>query len=203
MSSFVESGRPSPLPNRVTPFGEIVADPARCGWMGNRGGRIHEGFRIARAQASRRWIICRLVWKDWRREVMAAGYTELFFHDEATALAAGHRPCFLCRREAARAFAAAFGEARADDIDARLAAERRGPKPVVTEADLAPGAMVAAGAAAFLWDGAAFRRWSFAGCGAAERPKGPLRLLTPPSTLAALRAGYRPEDLPSPPRKET
>lgn len=186
------SSRPSPLPNRVTPFGAVVADPARGAWMGNRGGKIHEGFRIVRPQASRRWIVCRLVWKDWRRTPMGPGYTELFFHDEATALAAGHRPCFLCRREAALAFAAAFGEARADAIDARLAAERRSPKPVVTQADLAPGAMAEAGGAAFLWDGAALRRWSFAGYGPPERPQGPLRLLTPPSTLAALRAGYRP-----------
>lgn len=191
------SSRPSPLPNRVDPFGAIHADPARGGWLGNRGGRIHEGFGVVRRQASRRWIICRLEWKDWRREVMGEGYTELFFLDEATALAAGHRPCFLCRREAALAFAAAFGEERAEAMDRRLAAERSRAGPPVAPEALAPGAMVAAGGAAFLWDGAALRRWSFAGYGPPEAPPGPkagpLTLLTPVSTLAALRAGYRPE----------
>ncbi len=187
------SSRPSPLPNRVDPFGAIHAHPSRGAWMGNRGGRIHEGVRIARLQASRRWIICRLKWKDWRRAVMGEGYTELFFQDEATALAAGHRPCFLCRREAALPFAEAFGEARAEAMDRRLAAERRGAGPIVEPEALAPGAMVEAEGAAFLWDGEALRRWSFEGYGPPRPPGGPFRLLTPVSTLAALRRGYRPE----------
>lgn len=158
--------------------------------MGNRGGRIHDDWRIVRRQGSARWIICQLAFKDRRRAVMRSGYTELFFLDEATALAAGHRPCFECRRSDARAFAAAFKRQRADDIDAVLAQERRGPKPEIAVADLAPGAMVAAGDRAFLFDGAEFHRWSFEGY-APGAPAGPLTLLTPVSTLAALRAGYR------------
>ena len=81
--------RPSPLPNRVAPDGDIVATAARGTMMGNRGGRIHEGFEIRRRSASRRWIACALEFKARRREVMGEGYTELFFLDEATALAAG------------------------------------------------------------------------------------------------------------------
>ncbi|QIE54097.1 hypothetical protein G5B40_00740 [Pikeienuella piscinae] len=192
------SSRPSPLPNRVTPFGEIVAAAAQGGWLGNRGGRIHRDWRIVRRQASPRWIICRLEFKGRRRTVMGDGYTELFFLDEATALAAGHRPCYECRRDAAKAFAAAWAAGRggarvtADEMDAVLKMERRAQGPTVAHADLAPGAMVAAGGDAFLFDGSGFHRWSFTGYAPAA-PKAPLTLLTPASTLAALRAGYRAE----------
>ncbi|WP_340109521.1 hypothetical protein [Pikeienuella sp. HZG-20] len=167
--------------------------------MGNRGGRIHREWRITRHHASARWIICRLAFKNRRRTVMSAdSYTELFFLDEATAFAAGHRPCFECRREAAQAFAAAFAESRgaapmkADEIDAILKAERRARRPLIRRAALAPGAMVAAAGAAFLYDGADFHRWSFKGY-APGAPEGPLTLLTPVSALGAFRAGYRPE----------
>lgn len=189
--------RPSPLPNRVTPFGEIIAHPARGMVMGNRGGKIHRDWRITRYQGSPRWIICVRDFKNRHRKVMQEGYTELFFHDEATALAAGHRPCFECRREAALAFASAWAKgrgvdhAKADEMDAVLKIERRNPGPIVTSDDLAAGAMVDAGGEAFLFDGKAFHRWSFEGYREAE-PDGPLRLLTPASALAALRAGYRP-----------
>ncbi|MEX2520135.1 MAG: hypothetical protein WD969_12475 [Paracoccaceae bacterium] len=158
--------------------------------MGNRGGRIHDDWRIKRRQGSARWIICVLAFKSRQRIVMQSGYTELFFLDEATALAAGHRPCFECRRADARAFAAAFGQERAGDIDAVLTRERRGPKPDVTVKELAPGAMVAAGGDAFLFDGDGFHRWSFEGY-TPGAPAGALTLLTPAATLAALHAGYR------------
>jgi len=87
-----------PLPNRVDPFGAIFADPARGLWMGNRG-RLHDGGRtILRAWQVRRWIICRLEFRGRRRDVMSPRtWTELFFLDEATAFAAGHRPCGECR----------------------------------------------------------------------------------------------------------
>ncbi|MFV0473364.1 MAG: hypothetical protein ACK5MQ_04040 [Pikeienuella sp.] len=191
------SSRPSPLPNRVTPFGGIEASPARGDWLGNRGGKIHRDWRIVRRQGSARWIICRLSFKGRRRAVMGAGYTELFFLDEATALAAGHRPCFECRREAANAFAAAWAGARglarpakADEMDAVLRRERAAPGPLIEPAALAPGAMVAAGSAAYLFDGEGFHRWRHQGY-APGAPDGALRLLTPASTLAALHAGYR------------
>lgn len=197
MSSTPDRARPSPLPNRVTPFGEIVATTARGGLFGNRGGRIHENFEIRRRQGSPRWIACVLAFKGRRRTVMGAGYTELFFLDEATALAAGHRPCFECRREDAKAFAAAWAKARglprpamADEMDAVLKVERAGPRPEAARAELAPGAMVASGGEAFLYDGERFHRWSFDGYAPAA-PRGALELLTPLSALGALRAGFR------------
>lgn len=190
--------RPSPLPNRVTPFREIVATEARGTMFGNRGGRIHEGYAIRRRQASARWICCVLSFKNRRRKVMESGYTELFFLDEATAFAAGHRPCFECRRADAKAFAAAWAEARgetrpamADEMDAVLKEERRGDRPVVTAADLVRGAMVGAGEDAYLFDGTGFRRWSFDGYrGGTPADGARMRLLTPFSALGALRRGY-------------
>lgn len=195
------SSRPSPLPNRVTPEGEIIAHKARGAWMGNRGGRIHENWRITRFQGSNRWIICRLSFKGRRRQVMGESYTELFFADEATALAAGHRPCWECRRGDALAFARFWAEgqgrdaAKADEIDAVLNRERRAPGPHISAGELAPGAMVAAGGRAFLWAGSRFWRWTPEGYEDAEA-EGALRLLTPPSTLAALTAGYRAQTAP-------
>src|SRR6478752_6588237 len=97
-----------PLQNRVTPSGLIIATSARGTFMGNRG-RLHdEARRIVRTSAARAWLICRLEFKGRRREVMSPmAYTELFFLDEAVALAAGHRPCGECRRESYRAYIAA------------------------------------------------------------------------------------------------
>ena len=118
------------LQNRVTPFGDIIATPARGLFMGNRGGRIHDAARRLgrRRWASTQWICCRLHFKDRHRSVWAESYTELFFLDEPTALAAGHRPCFECRRADAMAFAAAWarGGARpkAADMDRVLHRER-------------------------------------------------------------------------------
>ena len=108
-----------PLPNRVDPFGELFAAPARGTLMGNRGGRIHDDRRQlgARRWASKQWICCRLDFKDRHRTVWGDGYTELFFLDEVTAFAAGHRPCFECRRKDAERFAALF--AGADPSSAR------------------------------------------------------------------------------------
>ncbi|MEM7546567.1 MAG: hypothetical protein AAF367_13615 [Pseudomonadota bacterium] len=193
------SSRPSPLPNRVTPFGEICAVPDRGGMFGNRGGRIHsDGFTITRRQASQRWICCVLSFKGRQRRVMGKGYTELFFLDEATALASGHRPCFECRRADAKAFATAWARgqgmarpAMADEMDRVLNVERRAPAPAATHAELAYGAMVASGGEAYLFDGSRFCRWSFGGYEPAQ-PKGALTLLTPASALAALHAGFRP-----------
>ena len=96
-----------PLQNRVDPFGELFADPARGTFMGNRGGRFHTPARTltARRWASRQWICCVLTFKGRHRDVWGQFYTELFFLDEPTALAAGHRPCFECRRQDADNFA--------------------------------------------------------------------------------------------------
>src|SRR5258705_6555619 len=99
-----------PLPNRVDPFGRLFAASSRGMFFGNRGGRFHSDDRtlVLRRWVSQRWICCRLAFKERHREVWGAGYTELFFLDEPTALSAGHRPCFECRRGGAPTFAAAF-----------------------------------------------------------------------------------------------
>jgi hypothetical protein len=84
------------LQNRVTPFGEFIATLARGTMMGNRGGRLHGAQRQlgTRRWASKQWICCKLDFSDRHRTVWGDGYTELFFLDEVTAFAAGHRPCF-------------------------------------------------------------------------------------------------------------
>src|SRR5262247_915259 len=117
-----------PLPNRVSPFGELFAAPGRGTLMGNRGGRLHDAQRklTSRRWVTRAWICCRLEFKDRHRNVWGDSYTELFFLDEVTAFAAGHRPCFECRRKDAEAFADAFpkGPLRAPAMDVVLHAER-------------------------------------------------------------------------------
>jgi hypothetical protein len=120
---------PGPLPNRVTPLGLPVADPARGLLMGNRG-RLHDeaGRLTGRGWTTKAWVCCRLEFRGRRREVMAPGrYTELFFLDEATALAAGHRPCGECRREHHRLFLGLWASACGAAPD--RAARRRRPRP--------------------------------------------------------------------------
>ncbi|MFO1115026.1 MAG: hypothetical protein U1E28_05030 [Beijerinckiaceae bacterium] len=171
---------------------------------GNRGGRFHRDDRTLGASRwkSRMWIICLLQFKGRRNDVFGRRYTDLFFADEPTALAAGHRPCFYCRREAASAFIAALDDRqldRAPKLDARLDAERRigRAKRVHTMKidDLPDGAMFAEGPKAFAVRGDAILEWSFSGYGKrAPRPKGgDVAVLTPPTTLVALRNGYAPQ----------
>ena len=127
-----------PRQNRVTPFGDLIATESRGTLMGNRGVLHDERQRIRRLFNGRRWIYCVLQFKDRRRVVMAPNhYTELFFLDEATALAAGHRPCAECQRGRYREFQAAWAAANptltdgagagADRMDAVLHAERDRP----------------------------------------------------------------------------
>src|SRR5208283_6000827 len=108
------AARAMPLQNRVRPFGDLYASSARGLFMGNRGGRFHTDVKTltARRWASRQWICCVLDFKGRRRDVWGRFYTELFFLDEPTALAAGHRPCFECRRGDAEAFAENWRQAR-------------------------------------------------------------------------------------------
>jgi hypothetical protein len=120
--------------NRVTPLGELIADPARGLVYGNRGCLHDRHGRIRRPYDGKRWIACRLQFRGWHREpLMAPGrFTELFFLDEATALAAGHRPCALCRRDDYRRLVAIWAELHpdqtgADAIDTQLHAERISP----------------------------------------------------------------------------
>src|ERR1700733_10274607 len=121
----------SPLRNRGTPLGEIVADPARGLVYANRG-CLHDAHgELRRRYNGRRWIACRLQFRGWQRPglMMPGRFTELFFLDEATAIAAGHRPCALCRREDYREFTRRWselhpGQRGADMIDAQLHGER-------------------------------------------------------------------------------
>jgi hypothetical protein len=199
--------RPSPLQNRVAPTGDLVAMAARGAWLGNRGGRFHDPLTqtlTRRRWASRQWLCCVLSFKGRRRKVWGAGYTELFFSDEIAALAAGHRPCFECRRADATAFAEAVmrhdGLARAPsapELDRRLHGERLDGRAKrlhrVAAHDLPDGATILHHGAPHALRGGLLLRWSFADYApAGDAPRGDVLALTPPTILAALRAGYAP-----------
>lgn len=196
-----------PLQSRVSPFGDLFADASRGTLMGNRGGRLHNDARTlgSRRWASRQWICCRLSFNDRQRQVWGASYTELFFLDEVTALAAGHRPCFECRRADAEAFANAWSRgqtqtsrARAGEIDDVLHAERLDGRRKRRHArninTLPDGVMVVRGDEAYAVRGAELLRWTSQGYDTSlPRPDGgSVEVLTPPSILAALKAGYPP-----------
>jgi hypothetical protein len=197
-----------PLQNRVDPFGDILALPERGTMMGNRGGCIHDDAqRLTRRRwTSRRWICCELAFSGLYRRVMSEGYTELFFLDEVTALAAGHRPCFYCRHAEATSFARAFvggpNPPGADEMDRALHAERLdGTRKRIHRADAAglpDGAVVLVEGKPHALKGGAALRWSPAGWGPAKsRPGGEVSMLTPPSIVSALRQGFRPRWHPS------
>jgi hypothetical protein len=196
-----------PLQNRVTPFGDITAIPQRGMLMGNRG-IIHDPATrtlLRKRWSSKAWIICTCSYKDHWREVMAAhSWTELFFLDEAVALAAGHRPCFACRRIAAEVFRAAWSAAkkmpnvRAGDIDQILHRERLqdGKKRIhalkMRVDELPDGAVVASNGDAYTIVRGHGLRWTTDAYGAPQKLQNVDGLLTPPSTLAAMIAGYAP-----------
>ncbi|WP_018147398.1 hypothetical protein [Henriciella marina] len=199
-----------PLQNRVDPFGEIHAVSARGTFMGNRGGCFHDASRQLKPTRwkSRQWIICALDFKGRRRELMAPGrYTELFFLDEATALAAGHRPCFECRRPRAEAFRVALVAAgaidasgRAADIDKAIAGEvqarlkGKAMAPDMKAAHLPDGAMFAHDSSVFVTTDGHCRKWSFQGDGKPQPlPHGDVTALTPAAGLKALQNGYAPQ----------
>ena len=195
-----------PLQNRVTPTGDIIATPHRGMFTGNRG-IIHDPRTktLTRRWASRAWLTCVCEFRGRRRQVMGGrSWTELFFLDEATALAAGHRPCFFCRRDDANRFRAAWEEGNgvrrvlARDIDAVLHRERlSGAKkrmhalPMSLQ-ELPDGAMLQEGAESYLVLQSRALKWSPAGYRNAPNAIKDAMLLTPPSTLRALSAGYRP-----------
>ncbi|MGM4904798.1 hypothetical protein AB8B21_13160 [Tardiphaga sp. 866_E4_N2_1] len=196
-----------PLQNRVTPTGDIVATPERGTFTGNRG-IIHDPSTktlLNRRWSNPAWITCVCEFRGRRRDVMATrSWTELFFLDEATSFAAGHRPCFYCRRDDANRFRAAWEEGngvtrvRATEIDGVLHRERLDNRkkrlhPLDgTIAALPDGAMVQAGGESYLIAQGRALRWSFAGYSAADGELVDAHFLTPPSTLNAFRAGYRP-----------
>ena len=188
-----------PLQSRVDPFGQLHAVSARGLLMGNRGGRFHKPDQSLgkRRWASRQWIACVCQFKGRQREVWKTGYTELFFLDEVTALAAGHRPCFECRRADALAFQARFGTGgmRAAEMDHVLHAERLAiSRPLVhAPKDMPEGTVFASGKGILAKRGAELLPWSFAGYSPpVEFGSGPLELLTPPAIVAVLARGYQP-----------
>jgi hypothetical protein len=210
----MKTGKLVPLQNRVDPFGEIHAVATRGMFTGNRG-VIHDP--ASRTLSKRRWttkawLICDCGYQGRKREVMGsnapgggAGWTNLFFLDEVTALSAGHRPCYLCRRAAAKTFAdcmaLGLGVANptAGEIDERLHAERQASGGPVTAApgspgDLPDGTMVAMDGTPYAVHGGDLLAWTFAGYALAPPSPGQTRMivLTPASSVAALRAGYSP-----------
>ncbi|MDI3470691.1 MAG: hypothetical protein OJF62_002754 [Pseudolabrys sp.] len=227
---------PIPLQNRVDPFGDLIAVKARGTLMGNRGGRIHTDDRklTSRRWASRQWICCVLDFKGRQRDVWGRFYTELFFLDEVTAFAAGHRPCFECRRRDAERFAALFAssntvrpresgdpESRPPSfaaLDSRLHGnERKGGRLSAKAMDdilhaerldgrakrihrrtidaLPDGAMIVRDGEPYAVRGGRLLRWTPRGYDAKRRrPTGMIvDVLTPPSILAVLKAGYAPQ----------
>lgn len=198
------------LQNRVAPDGTIFADPARGTFMGNRGGKMHDGAKrlTTRRWVSKQWIACALSYKDHHETMMAPGrYTQLFFLDEATALAAGHRPCALCRRPDFLRFTEHWRQLRGlasrplvADIDPRLHAERidhSREKKIFTArlGDLPDGAMLTLDDdGIWLLHRKSLRQWSASGYGATinTAPARQVRVLTPPSIVAVIAAGYAP-----------
>lgn len=179
----------------MTPFGAIEDLPGRGTLMGNRG-ILHDGREIRRRWASKAWIACVLEYKGWRAAQWEPGhYTPLFFLDEATALAAGHRPCALCRRADHKRFRSAWGEMPLAEIDGTLHRERTASsRPTVAAEELCDGAMVTldGSTALLVWRGA-LRPWSMAGYGDSSLPiPDSVALLTPPSMLGVLWRGYEP-----------
>ncbi len=197
-----------PLQNRVDPFGLIHAVPDRGTLMGNRGGCFHTEEKALKPThwKTRQWITCVLDFKDRQRELMAERqYTELFFLDEVTALAAGHRPCYECRYPDAKRFREALVRSgvfryrpKASDLSDAIAGEiqavlkGKSEREQVAVADLPDGAMFTTGSSAFLkWQEAA-HRWSFAGYDAPSALPSHAVRLTPHITCQALAHGYEP-----------
>lgn len=197
------------LQNRVTPFGEFIATLTRGTMMGNRGGRLHGAQRQlgTRRWASKQWICCKLEFSDRHRTIWGDGYTELFFLDEVTAFAAGHRPCFECRRKDAERFGALFlGQkirAGAAVMDKVLHAERLDGKAKRVHRralDALPdGAMIVVDAAPFAVRGDYLLRWTPTGYAVTQRRQRGITVdvLTPPAMLAVLTRGYAPHWHPS------
>jgi len=196
-----------PLRNRVTPLGELIADPGRGLVYGNRGCLHDESGRIRRHHDGKRWIACRLEFRGWRRSplLQPGRFTELFFLDEATAFAAGHRPCALCRREDYVRLAAIWqelhpGQTGAEAIDAQLHDERLSGATRTQrhhEAsldDLPDGTFVLHNDAPQLVLGRHLLGWAPSGYRMPVlRPSNrPARVITPPSLVAMLRSGWQP-----------
>ena len=205
------------LQNRVDPWGQLHAAPERGTMMGNRGGKFHRPDQTLgkRRWASTHWICCDMHFKNMKHDAMRRGYTSLFFLDEVTALAAGHRPCFFCRRKEAKDF---LGDVRVGPFDEQLHIERTQIQPLMLRCDQreprsiggsrpfeapqsgAPqgegswidGMMVEVDGKAFAVKGRNLLQWSFSGYTSAIPTKNFDKVLTPPSIIAILQKGYQP-----------
>jgi hypothetical protein len=164
-----------PRQNRVTPLSELVADPARGLVYGNRGCLHDANGTIVRRFGVKRWIACQLRFKDWQRGplLQPGKFTELFFLDEATAFAAGHRPCALCRRADYNRFLSLVGASGADD-------------------ELPDGAFVLRDGEPWLVRGDALLQWGAAGYTERSQRSGRTRVITPPTFLEVLRSDWQP-----------
>jgi hypothetical protein len=206
LAELRQEARAMPRQNRVTPDGTLIAVPDRGLFWGNRGGLLDSAGRLARYSRGRAWAICVLEFKGRRRQLWAPGrLTELFFLDEATGLAAGHRPCGECRyrdyQAFKRAWAGAFGGGvpGVAEIDARLHADRL-VRPGVRRVDsarlssLPDAVMVSVGGAPFLVHGGELLAWTASGYrSSGQRPgEDTVTVITPRATVAVLAAGYRP-----------
>ena len=187
-----------PLRNRVTPLSDLIASPARGLVYGNRGCLHDDRGEIRRRFATRRWIGCRLEFKGWHRKaLMQPGkFTELFFLDEATAFAAGHRPCALCRREDYNRFLELAGADGADEIDLRLHAERLDGNGrrlhLAPVAELPDGAFVLRSGEPWLVLGGELLRWTPAGYTDRTAAEGTAEAITPPTLMQVLRSSWEP-----------
>lgn len=188
----------------MTPFGDIIATPERGTLLGNRGILHDDHKQIVRTAQVRRWLTCVLEFKDIRRTIMKPHrYTELFFLDEVTALAAGHRPCCECRHLAYQTFQSCWRTAvsvqtSAEEMDRRLQADRRlrggGKRTFRAPSEQLPaGTFIGQGGDAWLVRGDHLLRWTPGGYTERQvRPDGLVTVLTPRSTVAVLQAGYVP-----------
>jgi hypothetical protein len=183
-----------PFENRVTPLGALIATPERGLVYGNRG-RLHDEHGVIRRQWQlKRWISCRL---EFRGRYRAGGpmppgrYTGLFFLDDATALAAGHRPCAECRNADYRSFLALTEAAGADDLDARLHHERLAPKQEREVASLPDGAFVLLDGEPWLVTSGELQRWTPAGYAERRAAIGRAPVVTPATSLRVLESGWR------------
>src|SRR5580704_975760 len=200
------AGLDRPLRNRVTPSGELIATTHRGTMYGNRGVLHDDDLALVRRYQVRRWLVCVLEFRGRRRPVMRPRrYTELFFLDEAVALAAGHRPCAECRHAAYQSFLTAWAQAlalnakpAADDIDRVLHQERRlaGGARVTYPAllsELPDGVFIVRDEECWLANDGGLNRWTPAGyTDRIDQFDGPAAVLTPRATVEAIRAGYRP-----------
>ncbi len=207
-----------PLQNRVHPNGDIISTPERGTMLGNRGGKFHRADKTLgqRRWSSHHWIVCELHYRNMQHEPMGQGYTSLFFLDEVTALAAGHRPCFFCRRAEAKRFVELSGMTTGEfdrvlhrervvnggkeNISSLLWREGARHKVMGREFPALPdGVMVETESEPFAIRGPHLLRWSFAGYTAAisRNSIAYANLLTPPTIMRILAKGYQPRWHPS------